>query len=132
MKKLKLLFLIGFVLSCSSCIFSDEDPTKVIKTVELKNERCKIYLKRVVWGMTADNSITYISRSADLADTIREPYFRVMDFFYKMDGDCILQIYKSDSLHRSKFSDIKIIVHEERTIDFTNYKKEGFDNIAYN
>ncbi len=132
MKKLKLLLLLGIVLSCSSCIFSDEDPTKVIKTIELKNERCKIYLKHVVWGMTADNSITYISRNADLADTIREPYFRVLDFFYKLDEECMLHIYESDSLHRSKFSDVKIIVHKERTIDYTNYKKEGFDNIIYN
>lgn len=85
----------------------------------------------MVWGVTGDNSITYIGTTASLKDTVREPYFRAIDFFYAVKDDCSLHIYNSDSLRRRGFSKVKIIEHENHRVDFSNFKEEGFDNILY-
>jgi hypothetical protein len=62
---------------------------------------------------------TYIIRTKDLADTIKEPYFRVIDFFYKLDEQkCQHQIYKSVSLYRKANSKIDVKLNEINRIGY--------------
>jgi hypothetical protein len=124
-------FLLVLILNTVSCSVGNEDPTKKITVIELKNDHCNVYLKHIVWGITGDNSITYVSQNKDLNDTISEPYFRALDFFYRLDSGCVLNICKSDSLHRSNFSKVEMLINDDGFIDYSNYKKEGFDNILY-
>lgn len=130
MKRILLLTLI-FGLSVQ-CISNDSpEDYKSIKVVELKNGSCKVYLKHVVWGLTGDNSITYISKTKHLKDTVKEPYFEALDFFYKLNDKCELLIFNSDSLHRKNLNQVSIIVSETDKIDYFNYEKEGYKNILY-
>lgn len=109
-----------------------EDPTRNTTVIELRNDDCTIYLKHIVWGITADNSITYIGQTMELKDTINEPYFRAIDFFYKLKDECVLHIYNSDSLHRSHLSKVNIRLLENSKVNYSNFKKEGYANILYN
>ena len=128
----KLIFLFSIIFFSGCGLNNDEDPTQTITTVELKNEDCTIYLKHVVWGVTGDNSITYIGSTASMKDTLKEPYFRSMDFFYALKDDCSLHIYNSDSLHRKHLSSVQIILNGNDDVNYSNYKKKAFDNILYN
>lgn len=133
MKRYQKLIFFSSILLLSGCILNnDEDPTKTITTIELKNMNCTVYLKHVVWGITRDNSITYIGTTASLQDTVREPYFRAIDFFYAMKDDCSLHIYNSDSLYRKHLLGIQIVLDGNDDVNYSNYKKKGFDNILYN
>jgi len=127
----QIAFLVVLSFQIVSCSIGNEDPTKRITVIELTNDNCKLYLKHIVWGVTGDNSITYISQNEDITDTIQEPYFRVIDFFYKLDDNCILYVYKSDSLHRSKLLNIEMKLIDDGEINYSNYKKEGYDNVLY-
>ena len=113
--------ILGIVIS--SCTLGDKSE-KVIKL------DCGIYLKVVRWS--SDNQRTYISDNSILKDTLNEPYYRALDFFYKVDN-CNLIILKADSLNRSKLKNPKINIQQEwaKKVDFKNYNSHGFDNIMY-
>ncbi|MBC9812635.1 hypothetical protein H9Y05_09145 [Crocinitomicaceae bacterium CZZ-1] len=123
MKFRDLLIIFSFLIGCNL-----GDKERVI--IPLEKGDCKIFLKKVSW--LTDNSRTYISNNDDWNDTINEPYFTSLDFFYKLDTThCKLIIYKSDSLRRSKLLRVPIVLNGTEKIDFSNYKKKGFDNILY-
>jgi hypothetical protein len=134
MKFIKNIFQIILIFILIQCEFgNNKDSCKNVKILKLGEENCEIYLKHVVWGLTSDNSTTYIGATDNLADTINEPYLRVIDFFYKLDEEkCILQIYKSDTLKRSNLLKIKVNINEGDEIDYQNYRSKGFQNILYN
>lgn len=133
MKILKILLILGISFNLIQCQFFDEnDRFKKTTIVKLKGNNCDIFLKHVVWGLTGDNSRTYLSTNDKLEDTINEPYLKVLDFFYKLDtNDCVLHICKSDTLKRKNLLKIKLKINEEDEIDYGNYKERGFDNILY-
>lgn len=126
--------IIIILITLNSCDFqnpyiNDETTTKVI---ELNGKNCVIYLKHVVWGASSDNSITYISDNPKISDTINEPYYRSIDFFYKLDDEkCELIICKADTLNREKNLKIRIKTVEDNFVSFSNYTDNGFENILY-
>lgn len=103
-----------------------------------KNEKiidldCGIKLKVVSWGLTGDNKATYISKNANLKDTINEPYFRSLDFFYRVDEECNLVVYHADELNRKNNIDtsISVICKDGKDVNYSNYENLGFENILY-
>ena len=112
-----------FGIIISACNLGD-------KSEEVIKLECGIYLKVVRWS--TDNQKTYISDNSQLKDTLNEPYYQALDFFYKVE-DCNLIILKSDSLNRSQLTNPKIKIQESWSeyVDFKNYKKLGFKNIMY-
>lgn len=121
-KSLLLLFLLT-VLSCSTL---DDKYEKVVKL------DCGVYLKIVKWGLTGDNSSTYISTNSNLNDTIDEPYFRSLEFFYKVEN-CHLVIYNTEKLKRANLLNSEIILDQRLTheVNFKNFDSLGYKNIAY-
>ncbi len=98
----------------------------------MKGENCKIYLKHVVWGTSSDNSKTYISNNSKISDTINDPYYNAIDFFYKFDEEkCELIICKADTLKRENKLKVKIKTVYDDYVSFLNYDKKGFENILY-
>lgn len=120
---LRILLIMIFGIIISGCNLVD-------KSEEVIKLECGIYLKVVRWS--TDNQKTYISDNSQLKDTLNEPYYQALDFFYKVE-DCNLIILKSDSLNRSQLTNPKIKIQECWTedVDFKNYKKLGFKNIMY-
>lgn len=108
---------------------NDETTINIIK---LKGENCNFYLKHVVWGTSSDNSKTYISNNSKISDTINDPYYSAIDFFYKLDEEkCELIICKSDLLKRVNKLKVKIKTVDDNYVSFSNYDKKGFENILY-
>lgn len=122
-RKPLLILLILLLYSCNESYKNE-------KIVELD---CGIKLKVVTWGLTGDNKATYISINANLKDTLNEPYFRSLDFFYRVDKECNLVVYNSDELKRKNDIDtsISVICKDGRDVNYSNYKKLGFENILY-
>lgn len=125
-------FLILLLTNCTLSENQDDDFTKDIKIIELRSNNCTIFLKRVTWGLTGDNSITYISKNPYLQDTVREPYFRTLDFFYKLDSNnCQINVYHSDSLRIRGDKTVKINIFDGNEINYSNYRDKGYENIFY-
>lgn len=126
LKTIRTILLIASALFLFGC----NEPNKDEKILELK---CGIKLKVVSWGLTGDNKATYISTNNDWNDTITEPYFRAIDFFYKVDEDCKLIVCKTDSLKRKALLDpsISLVFMDDNAIDYNNFKKLGYENVLY-
>lgn len=117
-----LLLLLTFLSSCDLVI-----PDERVEKLD-----CGIYLKVVSWGLTGDNKRTYVGITPDFSDTVIEPYYRCLDFFYMVE-DCKLIIIKADSLNRSHLLNRKILIEERNTkkINFSNYNSLGYENVLY-
>lgn len=118
------LFILLTVL-CVSCAQGD----KYEKVVQLD---CGVYLKIVKWGITGDNACTYLSTNSNLKDTIKEPYFRSLDFFYKIEN-CHLVIYNNEKLKRANLLNSEIVLDQRLTneVNYNNFEELGYNNIAY-
>ncbi|MBX2949207.1 MAG: hypothetical protein KF704_08005 [Crocinitomicaceae bacterium] len=124
MKKIKVL--ISLLIILAGCTLGDKE----LKIIPLEKDGCKIFLKRVTW--LTDNARTYVSNNENWNDTINEPYFTSLNFFYKLDTlNCKLVVYQSDSLRRSKFLRVPVVFYDKKDVDYHNYTQKGFGNIAY-
>ena len=115
------------------CSCDEPSDHRNLKIIKVNNSQCEIYLKKVTWGISNDNCCTYISSNPNIEDTINEPYFRTLDFFYKFTEDSKLVIYHSDSLKRliDKNECFSIMINEGKDVNYSNYEKKGFENILY-
>jgi len=122
-KPVRIILILILGIAISSCTLGD----KSVKIIKLD---CDIYLKVVRWP--TDTQRTYISDNSILKDTLNEPYYKALDFFYKIDN-CSLIILKADTLNRSQLKNPKINIRHEwaKKVDFKNYDSLGFDNIIY-
>lgn len=116
-----LILIIGIALS--GCEFGKKNE----KVIQLD---CGIYLKVVRWP--TENLRTYISVNSNLKDTVNEPYFTALDFFYKVEN-CRLIILKADTLNRSQLKNPNITIQQKWTtpVNFKNFNRLGFENILY-
>lgn len=116
-----LILIIGIALS--GCEFGKKNE----KVIQLD---CGIYLKVVRWP--TENLRTYISVNSNLKDTVNEPYFTALDFFYKVES-CRLIILKADTLNRSQLKNPNITIQQKWTtpVNFKNFNRLGFENILY-
>ena len=124
-------FYIVLVLFFFGC---NDTPTRneTVNIVKLKNDNCTVYLKKVIWGITGDNMATYVSMNDNLKDTINEPFFRALEFFYKLDENCDLLIYNADKIKDSnRHIEVNIIQEKVKGINYSNYKKKGFRSIIW-
>jgi hypothetical protein len=119
------VILAVWLLALSGCTLGEKDE-------KVKRLDCGIYIKIISWGLTGDNKRTYISETPNLNDTIGEPYFRSLDFFYKVEN-CTIIIYKADSLNRAHLlsSTIKLDQRFSKEINYSNYDSLNYRNVLY-
>lgn len=125
-RKLTYLIILLIVTSCGE--------EKSVEIIELNKNNCNVYLKKVMWGITGDNYCTYISLNDILKDTAKEPYFRSMDFFFKLNSQCDLEVFNSDALkgkEREFGNKVKVLQNKETKIYYTNYKDFGLQSILW-
>lgn len=122
------------IFTLFGCDFDTPTKNETVKIIELKQKDCStVYIKKVIWGMTNDNYCTYISKNKSLKDTVNEPYFRSMSFFYKLDEKCDLKVYNADELKGINRSDssVHIIELQSKDVNFSNYKQLGLKSILW-
>lgn len=123
-----IFFILPFLIliSCSE--------EKTISIIKLEKADCTIYLKKVVWGITGDNYCTYISTNKELKDTVNEPYLRSMDFFFKLNPQCKLEVFNSDSLkgkNRLLGKKVNVVINNDANIKYSEYQNLGLKSILW-
>lgn len=114
------------------------DIKPIYKKIEIKSEidKTSIFLKKKVWGITFDNSITVISKSPiddfEIDDKSNYIFKNVSTFLYRFNKDSLIVYIPQKVLPSLKFnSKIKVIQVELNNVEMMNllendsYKKRG-------
>jgi hypothetical protein len=132
----KRAFLIIFViLGILILLFFHQEEGNVKVEEIVITDSYSLYLKRKVWGMTGDHSLTVLSENSEQQIENSKLHFstNIIDpIFYKVKKDTLF-IYSSALFKNSHFFDeeVKIVQREmtskEMTDMYANYAKYGFN-----